>query len=90
MATLDSLEKEIGAIKARNRRVEKDKAWETSWIRRVAVSIATYVVVLLFFFVIRASQPFISALVPAIGFLLSTLTIDFLKSWWLKKQSVTK
>lgn len=29
------LEKEIEQIKARNKRVELDKAWETSWTRRI-------------------------------------------------------
>ena len=36
---------EINAIKARNNRVEKDKAWETSWIRRICIAILTYFVV---------------------------------------------
>ena len=29
------LEKEIEQIKERNKRVELDKAWETSWTRRI-------------------------------------------------------
>lgn len=84
--TTKNLEKEIEAIKARNRRVEKDKAWETSWTRRVAISVATYIIALLFFVVMNADQPFLIAIVPTLGFLLSTLTVNFLKSWWLKKQ----
>lgn len=31
------LEKEINDIKARNKRVELDKAWETSWTRRICI-----------------------------------------------------
>jgi hypothetical protein len=88
MATpLETLSREIASIKARNNRVEKDKAWETSWTRRTAIAVSTYVVVLLFFLVIHTQKPFINALVPSIGFLLSTLTIDSLKSWWLKKHN---
>lgn len=86
MSTIPELEKEIETIKTRNARVEKDKAWETSWTRRIAIALATYIVVLLFFLAIGANRPFESALVPSIGFLFSTLTIDFLKSWWLKAQ----
>jgi len=84
--SLQKLEREIETIKARNNRVEKDKAWETSWTRRIAITVSTYLVVLLFFSVIHTDSPFLSALVPSIGFLLSTLTIDFLKSRWLKHQ----
>lgn len=85
--TIKQLEKEVEAIKARNKRVESDKNWETSWTRRIAVAVSTYLVVLLFFLVVKAEQPFISSLVPSIGFLLSTLTIDVLKSWWLKHKN---
>lgn len=86
MASIESLQNEIDKIKERNTRVEKDKEWETSLIRRVSVAIATYIVVLLFFIVIGASQPLISALVPSIGFLLSTASLDVIKNRWLKKQ----
>ena len=34
---MKDLEKEIEQIKVRNKRVEKDKAWETSWIRRICI-----------------------------------------------------
>jgi hypothetical protein len=78
-----SIEQRIKAIEERNARVEADKAWETSWTRRIAIVILTYIVVLVFFLTIRAAHPFLSALVPAMGFLLSTLTISALKKWWL-------
>lgn len=37
MATIQELEKEIDAIKERNRRVETEKSWETSWTRRITI-----------------------------------------------------
>ena len=37
-------EKEILEIKQRNERVEIDKAWERSWVRRLSISIMTYIV----------------------------------------------
>jgi len=83
---MEELENRIALIEERNKRVELDKAWETSWTRRIAITVSTYLVVLLFFSVIHTDSPFLSALVPSIGFLLSTLTIDFLKSRWLKHQ----
>lgn len=86
MTEIDQIKEEIEKIKARNKRVEADKTWETSWTRRAAVAISTYIVVLLFFLMTKNEKPFFSALVPAIGFLLSTLSIDILKSWWLKNK----
>ena len=33
------LEKEIEQIKQRNKKVELDKAWETSWTRKICISL---------------------------------------------------
>ena len=46
-------EKEITEIKERNKRVEKDKAWETSWTRRICIMVLTYIVVIVYSYVIR-------------------------------------
>jgi len=77
--------KEIENIKERNARVEMDKAWETSWMRKIMVAVLTYIVVLLFFLVANLPNPFVNSLVPTIGFLISTLTIDLAKKEWIKK-----
>lgn len=39
------LEKRITAIEVRNKRVELDKAWEISIVRRLSITMLTYVVV---------------------------------------------
>ena len=41
---LEKLEQEISKIKERNKRVELDKKWETSWTRRLCICILTYIV----------------------------------------------
>ncbi len=85
MATIENLEKEIEKIKARNMRVEGDKAWETSWTRRIFISIFTYILVSILFVVIGVSNPFLSAIIPTVAYLVSTFSLGILKSWWLKK-----
>ena len=35
-------------IKERNKRVELDKAWETSWTRKLCICILTYIVVVIY------------------------------------------
>ncbi len=82
--TLASLQKEIDAIKLRNLRVEKDKAWETSTPRKVSVAILTYLTILVFFVVIKVDNPLVNAIVPTLGFLLSTMSLPFIKKWWQK------
>jgi len=80
------IEKEIEKIKKRNAKVEADKAWETSFFRRGILTIATYVVIAIFLISINAPNPWFSAAIPAIAFLLSTLTLPFIKEWWIEKR----
>jgi hypothetical protein len=84
MVTLQSLKKELDAIKARNTRVEADKAWETSKTRRGLLMLFTYLAVGIYLSAINIPHPWLSAIVPAVGFLLSTLTIIFFKKLWLR------
>lgn len=78
------LHDEIEKIKNRNARVEADKAWETSRFRVFTVSILTYLMMILLMWVIGIEKPYLSALVPTAGFLLSTLSLRFAKNLWLK------
>ncbi|MBI5391102.1 hypothetical protein HZB02_06460 [Candidatus Woesearchaeota archaeon] len=79
------MQAELESIKARNKRVEGDKAWETSKTRRGIIALITYFIVVLFLFLINAPNPWLNALVPVAGFLLSTLTLAVVKQWWMKR-----
>lgn len=83
MATIEQLEEEINKIKERNRRVETEKTWETSWTRKIIISALTYLVILLFFLSAGISKPFVNSIVPAVAFILSTLSVPFIKQLWL-------
>lgn len=84
MTSLQSLENEINKIKERNIKVESEKAWETSWTRRIIVALLTYLVIAVFFLYAGVSNPFVNAIVPALGFILSTASIPIFKSLWFK------
>ena len=86
MDEIEQLKNELREIKERNKRVELDKAWETSIFRKVLVGVLTYAVIVLFFIVADFPKPFVSAIVPTIGFILSTLSIPFFKNYWFKKR----
>lgn len=82
---MDSLEERVQKIEERNKAVELDKKWETSWERRLLIVIFTYVAIGIFLSVIHVEEPWLAAIVPAIAFTLSTLTMPFLKKMWLRK-----
>lgn len=81
---MTTLKKEIDAIKKRNQRVEGDKAWETSWTRKVIIAILTYIVIVIFFYFAGLPNPFVNSIVPALAFVLSTATLPLFKKMWLK------
>lgn len=81
---IEELKARVAALEARNKRVETDKAWETSGTRKAAIVGVTYLVVLAFMFIIENDKPFINAIVPSLGFFLSTLVVGGLKKHWVK------
>lgn len=84
MATSTKLQKEISKITERNQRVETDKAWETSYTRRGLLTLFTYLAIGLYLNAIQVPNPWFNAIVPAVGFMLSTLTLPFFKELWQK------
>ncbi len=85
MANLADIQSEIEKIKARNERVEKDKAWETSWVRRISIAVSTYILITIFLIIIKVEKPLLSAIIPAAAYLISTATLVILKNWWTKQ-----
>ncbi len=81
---MKNLEKRLEAIEQRNQKVELDKAWETSWLRKILIAVLTYVTVVLFFLVAQLPKPFINSIIPTTGFVLSTLSLPFFKKVWIK------
>ena len=86
MDGIEQIQKDIAEIKARNVRVETEKAWETSLFRKVLIAILTYIVIVIFFIFAKLPKPFLGAIVPAIGFILSTLSISYFKNIWIKRR----
>ena len=80
-----NINQEIKFLKERNKRVELDKKWETSWFRKFLISILTYLVIVIFFYFAKLPKPFVNSIVPALAFVLSTLTLPFFKKLWMKK-----
>lgn len=81
------LEERIKKIEERNKRVETNKAWETSWTRKGAIALFTYLSLGVYLWAIRIERPWLNAIVPTVGFLLSTLTLPWFKKVWERLQS---
>lgn len=80
-----NVEKEIEKINVRNKRVELDKKWETSWTRRICIMVLTYIVVVAYSYLVKSiNNIFLSSLVPVIGFTLSTLSLKIVRNIWEK------
>lgn len=87
MDKIEQLEKKIGEIQARNSRVEEDKAWETSMVRKVLVALVTYILIGIYMTYLGINKPWFNAIIPTLGFLFSTLTLSWAKSIWIKTRN---
>lgn len=85
MPDLQKIQEEIERIHERNRRVESDKSWETSWFRILFVAVIIYTVAGIFMMIVKIVNPWINAFVPALGYVLSEQSLPFVKKWWIRR-----
>lgn len=83
---IKELEKRIEEIEKRNKKVENDKAWETSLLRKILILIMTYIFAVLYTSIADTTNPFLGAVVPCAGFFLSTQSINLIKKKWTEKR----
>jgi hypothetical protein len=85
---MNNHDQEIQALIDRNKRVEAGKAWEVSWFRRILITIFTYIVAfaLLAYTIGNITSAYLPALVPSFAYLLSTVSIGPVKTWWIKNR----
>ena len=87
---MESIEERLGKIEERNKRVENDKAWETSWTRRILLILFTYLAIGIYLWAIKIARPWLNAIVPAVAFTISTLVMPFFKKIWTKSWQKNK
>ena len=79
---LDLLREDIQKLKERNQQKELDKTWETSYFRKFITALLTYIVMTLFMGAIGVEDPEINAIVPTLGFILSTFSLTLFRKLW--------
>ncbi len=77
---------QLKELQERNRRVELDKAWETSVTRRAFIAVITYLTALVFLWMMNVETFYLNALVPAGSYVLSTLSLPWMKQLWIGKR----
>jgi len=83
---LKKIENELLIIKERNKKVEADKAWETSTTRIILIVLITYVFASIIMYFIGVKSYLLNALVPTLGYFLSTISIPQIKKFWISKR----
>lgn len=83
---METIEERLNKIEERNRKVELDKAWETSLMRIIFVSLITYIAAFFVIYSMGVSRPYLNALIPVLGFILSTQSIPVIKKYWIKNK----
>lgn len=84
MSQISKIEKRVEAIEKRNSKVEGDKAWEGSLTRKIIIALLTYLIIGSYMNFIGVATPWINAIIPTTGFILSTLTLGVIKNLWVK------
>lgn len=81
---MENIEQSVQKIEERNLKVEADKAWETSWTRRILLTLFTYLAIGVYLWAVKIARPWLNAIVPAVAFMISTLTMPFFKKLWFR------
>ncbi len=77
----------LNAIQERNKKVEINKAWETSLTRRAFIAVVTYVIACLYmYFGLGIAEAYLHAFVPTGGYLLSTFSLPLVKDAWIRRK----
>lgn len=82
---ITQIKKDIKKLQVRNERVEADKAWETSVFRVVLITLITYIIAVIVMVMINVDNAWLNALIPTVGFYLSTQSLPIVKKWWVNK-----
>jgi putative acetyltransferase len=81
LATLE----DIKNLQERNKMIEAEKAWETSWTRRAIIAIVTYIIVAFWLAIIGVSHNLIHALVAVASYLVGMAMLPMIKEHWIER-----
>ncbi len=80
---LDDVRRDVLELQQRNARVELDKAWETSWTRRLVIAAAIWAGAWPWLVSLGVAHAARHALVPSVAYVVSTLSLPVVKRVWM-------
>ncbi len=83
---MSNIESRLALIEERNKRVELEKAWETSLTRTISILIITYVLATVVMYIIDVPKPYINSIIPTLGYLLSVQSLPMIKKVWMQRR----
>ncbi len=78
------LQQEVSLLNTRNRKVGLDKAWDQSLARTLFVAVMTFLCLGVYMSAIRVKNSWLSAIVPTVGFVLTTWSFPTAKNAWVR------
>ena len=82
---LQLMQGEINLLKQRNYEKDRGKEFESSYTRIFFLMAVTYVTLALYmYYVLKTSRPYLDAIVPTVGFNISTWGLPYVKEWWIQ------
>ena len=79
------MQSELAHLKRRNQEKDKGKKFEGSWTRVIVIMLLTYATLSIYMaLVLHVDEPLLNALVPTIGFNLSTWSLPQVKKAWIR------
>ena len=74
---------DIITLKEKNKKIEAEKAWETSNTRRGIIAVVTYIIVAIWLDMLDVKHHYLHALVPVCAYLVAMSMLPFLKNYWI-------
>ena len=85
ISRMDDLQTEILQLQQRNREKDRGKEFESSYTRVIFLMAVTYFTLLTYMaLVIKSANPYLDAIVPTVGFNISTWSLPYVKEWWIQ------
>lgn len=82
---LNNLQHEVNKLKKRNFEKDRGKEFESSYTRVLFLMAVTYWTLFGYMaLIIQSPNPFLDAIVPTVGFNISTWSLPYVKEWWIQ------
>lgn len=81
---IHQLQTAIDALREELKEEKKHQQFHSSWTRTITITLITYVTLGIYMTILGVKYPYYSAVIPATGFYLSTLSLSPIRNVWRK------